>query len=372
MDVTALKGQAVWVMAKGYVPDEGGMQTYAQGVAEAYASAGADVTVFTQTSAGPRQTTIGRCHVIDIGAKKGVSVPFRFRAALSAVLEKGPMPMLTHGTTWRTSIIPLSLGLQYFTTFHGREFMYAGGIMAWLMRRVAAQAQAVIAVSNYSAERLKARLKPVDTDPVVAWNGIGFQPATSHNKQSAANTIPLLFSLCRLEPRKNIAACVKACATLRDEGFQFRYAIAGRGEELDPIRALITELDLADCVEALGFVSDQDAAQYYRDADIFLHPQVGADGGRDFEGFGIAIADAMIAETAVIVGEEGGAIELVEQGISGIAVNGHDNDAITGALRGLLSDPNARQKMAKSGAARAAELFTWDRHIATILANLPD
>lgn len=371
MDIQDLAGKSVWVLAKGYAPDEGGMQTYARGVAEAYAAAGADVTVFTQTTAGPSERTVGPCKIIDIGAKRGITVPFRFRSALRFARLQGPPPMLIHGTTWRTSLIPWSMGLPFFTTFHGREFMYASGFSNWLMQRVAASAQAVIAVSYYSAKRLKQRVVRLKTEPVVAWNGIGFHPVVASNPVKQPEAAPLIFSLCRLEPRKNIASCVRACGALRDEGYQFRYIIAGRGEELDNVRQLIQQLKLTDCVTAMGFVSDHDASQLYRDADIFLHPQVEADGGRDFEGFGIAIADAMIAETAVIIGEQGGAIELIEQDISGFAIDGHNHQLLVQELRDLLAKPDRRKMMATAAKNRAAELFTWHRHVATILAALP-
>ncbi|BBC72985.1 glycosyl transferase family 1 [Altererythrobacter sp. B11] len=368
MDTGNLAGRRLWVMAKGYTPDEGGMQTYARGVAHAYAQAGAEVTVFTQTSAGPRRERVGPVLVVDIGAGKGVSVPLRFRTAMRQELRRAGPPLLVHGTTWRTSVMPLLLGLPYFTTFHGREFMYAGGISLRLMRHVARRARRIVAVSHHSAGRLAARLGPGMPEPIVAWNGTSgtSSPASPH----PAGTEPFLLSLCRLEPRKNIAACLRACAAMRREGRRFRYAIAGRGPELAALRALAAELELGEQVEILGFVTEEHAAQLYARADIFLHPQVEADGGRDFEGFGIAIADAMLAGAVPVVGREGGAIELIEEGISGHAVDGHDPDALAEVLRGLLDEPARRHRMAEAATARAADLFTWDRHIATILRAL--
>ena len=77
-----LSGQRVWVTAKGYRPDEGGLQTYAEAVAEAYAAAGARVTVFSQTSAGPRRAIVGGVTLVDMGPGKGVDVPLRWVRAM--------------------------------------------------------------------------------------------------------------------------------------------------------------------------------------------------------------------------------------------------------------------------------------------------
>ncbi len=356
-------------MAKGYHPDEGGMQTYAEGVADAYAASGAAVTIFTQTSAGPRDFTAGAVRVIDIGPGGGAGVPVRFWRAMRQELRVTGAPLFTHGTTWRTSVLPMVLRLPYVTTFHGREFMYARGAMLALMRLVARRAQRCFAVSHYSAHKLMGRLAPLAIVPLVAWNGLSAWNRPERSPQNE-NQAPLIASLCRLEPRKNIIACVRACAVLRDKGYDFRYLIAGRGPDLEEIRTAVESYGLEDSVEVAGFVSAERAAQLYADADIFLHPQVAADDGRDFEGFGIAIGDAMAAGAAVIVGEQGGAKELVVEGISGLIVDGSDNDAIVHALERLLTDKQSSQKMGEAGQRRAHEYFTWQRHIAVILSAI--
>jgi glycosyltransferase involved in cell wall biosynthesis len=366
MPVTDLAGHSIWVMAKGYAAEEGGMQTYAEGVAHAYAAAGAKVTVFTQTKVGPRQGQHGPVLLVDVGAHRSALLPWRLASALRRQARAEGAPDLVHGTTWRTSLLPMALGLPYATTFHGREFMYGGAVRVALMRRIAQRARMVCAVSAYSAGKLRQRLGASSPTITVAWNGLG--DGTRPLAPAQPNDPPLIFSLCRLEPRKNIAACVTALASLRDQGLAFRYVIGGRGPALAEVRALVARLDLADRVEVAGFIPADETARLYACADIFLHPQVAADGGRDFEGFGIAIADAMAAGCAVVVGAEGGAIELIEDGVTGLAVDGHDPAALEAAIRSLLVDQQRRRQMAQAAQAHAAATFRWDRHIERILA----
>jgi len=362
-----LAGKRIWVMAKGYAAEEGGMQTYAEGVAQGWANAGAQVTVFTQTRLGRRMLDLGRVRLVDVGAKPAATLPLRLRLAMRREQRRHGAPDLVHGTTWRTSVVPMVLGLPFVTTFHGREFMYGGGGRLLLKRLIARRARAICAVSKYSAARLRARLGDECPPVVVAWNGLG--PAMQCDTAPQATDVPLIFSLCRLEPRKNIAACVAALATLRDEGLAFRYVIAGRGPELEAIRAMVVAFRLEDRVEVAGFVPAERAAQLYAACDIFLHPQIAADDGRDFEGFGIAIADAMAAHSAVVVGSEGGAIELVEQGVTGLAVEGRDHAALTEAVRLLLTDRKLREKMAQAAAEHARRTFCWNAHVALIHAG---
>lgn len=361
-----IQGRAVWVMAKGYAPDEGGMQTYARAVAEAYAAAGARVTVFTSTSAGPRDIAFGPVRLVDVGPERGFTMYRRYAAALRRERRRHGDPALLHATTWRTSVVPTLLGFPCVVTFHGREFMYPAGWKRWLMSHVARRARRTVAVSHYSAKALQQRISGLPLPPLVAWNGV--TPGLLRAEvPGAGEGVPLVFSLCRLEPRKNLHAALVAAAACRDEGLRFRFVIAGRGPEFERLRAATTRLGLQDVVELAGFVPTERALLLYRDADIFIHPQVTRDGGRDFEGFAIAIADAMYARTAVIIGRDGGPRELIEDGISGLFVDGNDQDSVTTALRRLLRDASLRRSLATAAAVRAECEFDWNRHVATIL-----
>ncbi len=365
----SLHNKTVWVMAKGYTPDEGGMQTYARSVAESYAARGALVVVFTQTSAGPRDADIGPVRVIDIGPGKSPAILFKFLRAMRYLLKREGKPDFIHATTWRTSVPPMLLGVPYVTTFHGREFMYPSGLAFAVMRRVARKADRVIAVSHYSADQLARRLDGAII-PVVAWNGIT-RGLNENYVMATRERIPLVLSLCRLEPRKNIAAAIEAAAVCHDRGLPFHYVICGRGPEEQALADLIKRQNLEQRVTLAGFVEQRRAEQLYRDADIFIHPQITADEGRDFEGFGIAIADAMLSGCAVIVGKDGGSAELVRDEDSGLVVDGHSPAEVSQALALLLSDPDMRERIGKSGAMRASTLFRWDRHVEIVMGEVP-
>ena len=365
----------VWVMAKGYAPDEGGMQTYAAGVSEAYRVAGWDVTVFTQTSAGPRTQILDGVKLIDIGPGKSPRTAWHWAQALRRAIRREGAPAFVHGTTWRTSAIPLALGLRCITTFHGREFAMPRGVVAAAMRWVARRAIRTVAVSGYTASRL-VELVDLLRAPLVAWNGPSFS-ALAHADASIAalwpgTQGPLMLSLCRLEPRKNIGAAIEACAILRDHGQKFRFLIAGRGPDMVTLDRLIERHDLHQCVRLAGFVPTAQVPLLYDAAEIFLHPQIALAGNRDFEGFGIAVADAMIANTAVVIGREGASPELVEDGVSGVIVDGRAPRAIAVALIRLIADPPARETMAAAGQERASRLFRWDRHVEAILEAVGD
>ena len=364
--IVRLEGKAVWVMAKGFAPDEGGHQTYAEQVALAYARLGAHVTVIGQTSVGPRETSYGPLKLIDIGAGKTLMVPLRLLAAMRREQNRSGAPHLIHATTWRTAVPVLLAGFSPAVTFHGREFMFPSGIVKRVMNAVIRRARCLVAVSHYSAARLKERAGFSAIEPVVAWNGTSLPTIESHK---ATDPI-ILLSLCRLEPRKNIGNAIKATALLRDAGYSFVYYVCGRGPDSASIVALIKGLQLEQQVKMLGFVSNQKVAELYKSASVFLHPHISVDHDRDFEGFGIVIADAMQAGCAVVIGNAGGAPELVDDCISGIIVDGNDIPQIADRLALLLDNEDMRMALGAAAKLRAEQFFSWDRHVGLILDAL--
>lgn len=363
-----LEGKSIWVMAKGFAPDEGGHQTYAEQVALAYARLGAKVIVFGQTSAGPRDVTHGPLKLVDIGPGKSPLVPLRLVAALRREVRQSGRPEILHATTWRTAVPAIIAGFAPVVTFHGREFMFAPGVVRYVMQQIFERARLVVAVSHYSAARLKERVRDSSRVVTVAWNGSSIQTSASEKQDNP----PIILSLCRLEPRKNISNAVRAAAILRDRGCQFQYFICGRGPETAEIAALIEGLQLGEHVKMLGFVSNDQVADLYGSASIFLHPHISVDHDRDFEGFGIVIADAMRAGCAVVIGAGGGAPELVEESISGHVVDGNDVSQIANRLAKLLDHRDRIKFMGVAAKERATRYFTWDRHVRLILDELND
>lgn len=359
-----LNGQRIWVLAKGYAPDEGGMQTYARGVAEGYVALGAQVTVFTQTSAGPRRTVLNGVEIVDVGPGKSVAVPLRLLRAMRRQRTEQGRPDLIHATTWRTAALPLITGLPYIVTVHGREMSRMRGAGAAFMHRVLRRSERIVAVSHYTCGRLLERLPEVRSRTIVAWNGKSDAEAQQRGTETP---VPLILTLCRLEPRKNVVRAIRAASACALAGHAFHYVIAGRGPDRAAVEAEVAAAGLGDRITLAGFVSDEEAARLYAEADIFLHPQVALEDGRDFEGFGIAIADAMASGAACIVGREGGSAELVAED-AGVAVDGEDVNAIEQALASLLADPERRRRMGLRGAERA-RLFTWQAHCRQALAR---
>jgi len=355
----------LWVVSRVFPPDEGGVQTYAQSLAQAYAAQGHAVRVFTKTSIGPRRLKQDGIDILDVRPGPKWRVYLRLFAALwqarRTARAEGRSPTAIHACTWRAAIVPALLGLAPLTvTVHGREIGRPSGFSGYLLHRVLQRADRIVAVSGWTRAHLIERFPDLAARTVVAWNGLSSFAQLPQPQDPAS--LPTVLTVCRHVPRKNLLAALEAVALCLRRGARFRYRIGGRGPETERLRTRIEALGIGEHVDLLGFVPDERMAGLYGSADVFLHPQIELEDGAEMEGFGIAIADAMAFGTPCIVGRHGGPAELVEDGVTGRVVDGQDVEAIAQALSQLLADDAARIRMGEAARDWANRSFGWDRH----------
>lgn len=361
--------RSIWMISRVFAPDEGGVQTYAAELASGYADLGHHVSLFVKSSAGPRRIWHGAMRLIDVGPGSKWAVYARLMRALRAAWREGPPPAAIHACTWRAGLAALPFRAPLIVTVHGREIGRPGGLAFALMRRVLDRAVRIVAVSEATRALLLQRLPHLAGKCVVAWNGtsrLHRLPSVSALPVSHASVHVL--TVCRLVPRKNVAAGIWAVADALREGHRLTYTIVGRGEELAALRRLVDTLGIAQHVRLLGYVDDETLDRLRGDADIFLHPQISLEGGGEMEGFGIAVADAMACGLACIVGQDGGPAEFVRDGETGLVVDGHSTDAVGSALRRLLERPLLRSQIGLQARLWARGHFSWQRHCAISLA----
>jgi glycosyltransferase involved in cell wall biosynthesis len=116
----------------------------------------------------------------------------------------------------------------------------------------------------------------------------------------------------RIAPKKNVILLVEAMALLPEH---VRLAIAGGGpdEVLVPAKRRASELGLGERVQWLGFVPPDDRARFLRSIDVLAMPS-------QFESFGMAAAEAMLAGVPLLVSERTGISEVLARQGGGVVV----------------------------------------------------
>lgn len=217
-------------------------------------------------------------------------------------------------------------------------------------------ADKVFCISNATAEIFRRRQRAAKVE--VLYNPIrlaAFRAATRSDSVRASLGAgpgqPLVVTMGRIHPRKDIETFVRACARVAAAVPQARFAVVGTAESPAELAyqarvlELVASLKLNDRLTFTG--ARTDVPEIMKAADLFVLAS-------RHEGFGRVAAEAMAAGTAVVASREGALPELIEEPRFGLcAVPGDDADFSLKIL-GLLHDDTSRHQMGSAAAARAA------------------
>lgn len=357
-------------MAKAFPPETGGVETYSEQVAMAYARAGHEVTVVTAYRGSPGIERRGDLTIINVGQKRRQAAIFIRMLVQLWALRTHSFDMV-HCTTWRVALPVLLLrrALPMVLTVHGREVFVVPSPLKPLMRMVLLHANYIPVVSQPILDKVERDLGVELPQAFANWNGISFEGESATETVKPEGTVQI-FCMCRLVERKNLHGAIRAVKALADRGHDIYFRIAGSGEEMERLAALIDDLGAHSNIVLLGRVRDEEIEPLYRSSHIFLHPQIATFSGGDLEGFGLTIADGMAFGCVPVAGASGGPLDFIIDGETGLLVNGNDIDAIEIALERLVTDSVYRAQLARTARCFARSMLTWDTHVQKILDRL--
>jgi starch synthase len=99
--------------------------------------------------------------------------------------------------------------------------------------------------------------------------------------------------------------------------------------------------------------------------DIFAFPS-------EMDPYGFAILEAMAAGLPVVAARQAAVPELVEDGVTGLLVPPHDDEALGNALKRLIDDPALGEELGSAGRARLLERFDARKTTAALVELLRD
>lgn len=215
-------------------------------------------------------------------------------------------------------------------------------------RRALAAVRLVVVTSNATAATLAGYGVSRDRIAVV-------EPGTDRAAQARGSRDGLLHLLCvgALIPRKGHQTLARALAMIA-EG-RWRLTCVGSTQR-DPrtVERLLARLradGLEDRVRLAGEVDESTLAACYDDADVFVLPTF-------YEGYGMAVAEALAHGLPVISSATGAIAELLAGG-AGLLVPPGDPQALAAALLRVL-DPDARARLALGARQARDRLPTWE------------
>ena len=162
-----------------------------------------------------------------------------------------------------------------------------------------------------------------------------------------------------IEPRKNLGRLLVAFERLYAAGLTDALVIVGKhGWLYDDFFARLKNSPARQAVIFPGFVPDADLPAVYAGAQALAFPS-------EFEGFGLPVLEAMACGTPVVCSNTSSLPEVA--GGAALLVDPLDADALTDALRRVLSDPTLATDLSVRGIAQAGR-FSWERAAQETLA----
>lgn len=366
-----------------YAPDLGGMARRHVELCRRFAP---DVmTVSTVAAPGAEAFDRGETYAIcrepfPFGGAKRFANQARWAAHLQARCRRERVDLLHCGNV-RPAGYPVwwvhaRTGIPYLVYVNGLDLMRerqkaaASALKRRMARALFERAAGIVANSAWTASLATEVMREVGTAslPPVTAIDLGtdprqFSPERDTGRLRARFQLghaPLLATVARLVPHKGQDYGIRALAALARELPTLRYLIVGTGPDEARLRALASELGVADHVVFAGPLSDADVAEAYATATVYLGVSR-ADGPVNVEGFGISFVEAGASGTPSVAGDSGGVRAAVRDGETGLLVPPTDLAAIAAAVRALLADPARRERMGRAARRAVESYYNWDR-----------
>ena len=180
-------------------------------------------------------------------------------------------------------------------------------------------------------------------------------PSTSPSAWRAANGIPansrVVLYVARVAPTKNVPLYLEVANVVLNQDPEAYFLMIGTGSQLEIVSRSPIALANPERIRFLGRRFDLVDALHA--SDVFLTTS-------NYEGFGLAVVEAMAAGKPVVTTACGGVVDIVRHGVTGfVAPVGH-KDALAESTLRLLGDGSLRERLGQAGLARARGVYEID------------
>ena len=181
-------------------------------------------------------------------------------------------------------------------------------------------------------------------------NGIGPAPAgpdrpSVRERLGVPDDAYMVIQVARLSAEKNQSLAIRALGSAPEVVL----VCCGDGPTRPDLERLADGLGVRNRVRFLG--RRDDARQLLNAADVCTLTSI-------YEGLGLSLLEAMVANVPVVATRTAGTVGLIQHGHDGLLVDQDDPEALARAWRRVLSDPSLAAELSRNGFAKAKEFTT--------------
>jgi len=201
----------------------------------------------------------------------------------------------------------------------------------------------IVTVSSANKEKLIQR-DGVTTEKIhVIYNTVGYEESKDREDVNLRDVYNIrqdeivIGSICQINRQKGLEYLVEALVPICNT-YKVKAVIAGDGPSRNDIAQLVKEKGLADKIIMPGYVHN--VSDHMKLFDIYAMPSV-------YEGFPIALVEAMSYNLPVIATNIDGCREAIENGRNGLLVATRDAKSLEDGIRRLILDTPLRVRLGK-------------------------
>ena len=228
-------------------------------------------------------------------------------------------------------------------------------------QKILVNANRIIAVSNFIA--MIAEKIGVDKDRIkVIYNSIDFikdnvvqLDKVEEIKKQYGQDAEIIVTACRLTRWKGVDGIIKSLPQIKQKIGNVNFLVLGDGPEMDNLKHLANEFNVADSVHFLGRIRHDEIINYFKAADLFVL-------NTNYEGLSHTLLEAIKAAVPIITTNIGGNPEVIENHRNGLLIGYYNIEELKNAAIKILSDEQFADNLVNN-AKLTLKKFNWENTI---------
>ena len=278
-------------------------------------------------------------------------VGYMLRSLWQTIVARPDVVLYTHVNTARLQLAVRLLRPRARTVLyvHGREVWER---LSWLQRFALRSSGRLVLHTRFVGETLDAQ-GSAHAPMIVVHPSLSDDWAADVAPRSAPTGDAVVLTVSRLEHgerQKGVDRVIEAFPAVLERVPGATLRIVGDGTDRERLERLATSLGLKRQVRFLGAVDDATVKRLYASSDVFALPSVQ-------EGFGLVYAEAMAHGLPCVVAAGTAAREVVDVGVTGLAVEPDSVEELADAIGALLTDRDQWCRMSRAAADRFQRCF---------------
>jgi glycosyltransferase involved in cell wall biosynthesis len=175
-----------------------------------------------------------------------------------------------------------------------------------------------------------------------------------HRPMPGVRRSNLVLYVGRIKRYKRLDFLLDVALRVRESVSDLELLIAGRGDDLDRLRALARDRGMTPWTRFLGFVDEAEKVRLYREATVVVNPSLK-------EGWGLSSIEANACGTPVVACDVPGLRDSVRHGETGYLAPSGDVQQFADAVDRVLRAPPALVARLREGALAWAARHSWEQ-----------